>query len=105
MAVNKMALGIFLPLVAAACSLGMQPADVSFAILHDDGVTLELVVDVCAAGSETLVQETESSVTVEIRVDSKGGDCGWSEVVTLARPLGDRSLIDAYDNETIPVER
>ncbi len=38
-----------------------------------------------------------------MRVETKQGDCGFEADVELSAPLGTRRLIDAYDQETIPL--
>ena len=52
---------------------------------------------------ESSVAETAESVTIEMRVETKQGDCGFEADVELSAPIGTRRLIDAYDLETIPL--
>lgn len=87
----------------AACSQQMRPVEISVADVSEDGLTVELVVDACVREWEESVEESAASVVVGYRVTTKTGDCGFSGVITLATPLGDRVLIDAYRDEPIPL--
>lgn len=90
-------------LVFSSCSLLPGPADVTAATLFQDGVTLQLMVAVCASDASATVTESEDSVTVSVTAKRKAGDCGIGVNVTLDDQLGDRQLIDAYDGEAVDV--
>ncbi len=90
-------------LVLAACGQQMQPVEISVADVSEDGLTVELVINACAQEWEESVEESADSVVVGYRITTKTGDCGFSGVITLASPLGNRVLIDEYNNEPIPL--
>ena len=74
--------------------------------VSDDGLTVRVGVAACPEDPEdhaSSVAETAESVTVEMRVETKQGDCGFEADVELSAPIGTRRLIDAYDLETIPL--
>ena len=87
----------------AACGQQMRPVEISVADVSEDGLTIELIIDACVREWEESVEESPDSVVVGYRVATKTGDCGFSGVITLATPLGDRALIDEYHNEPIPL--
>jgi hypothetical protein len=88
-------------LVLSGCAQQMRTAEISHADVSENGLTIELVIDACVREREKSVEESAESVVVEYRITTKTGDCGFSGIITLATPLGDRVLIDAYDNEPI----
>ena len=91
-------------LVVAACGLISRPANITYAKLFEDGVTLQLNVVVCAETASGSFEEREDSVVVGVRVRPQGGDCGLGVTLVLDNPLGDRQLIDEFDDQAIPVE-
>jgi hypothetical protein len=69
---------------------------------------LELGVNSCNRNPRATVEESDTEVRISITIDEEtgngGGDCADHAVVTLSRPLGDRSVIDASSGETLTVQ-
>jgi hypothetical protein len=92
--------------IVAGCSESQSytTEDIVLAALFDGGRTLNLDVDVCAHDVEVEVEETTNQVVITAKAkELRMASCAFVASVTLKEPLGDRDLIDAYDDESIPV--
>lgn len=70
-----------------------------------DSATLELVADTCNAHPTAEVEERDDEVRVLLGVSRSWGDadCADSVVVTLARALGTRAVVDASTDRRVEV--
>ena len=86
----------------------MRTLEIVRADVFEDDLTVMFAIAACLRDLgefEESVVETADSVTVEYRAVSIRNDCGFTPVITLSGPLGDRVLIDASDNQPIPLTR
>lgn len=94
-----------LSMVIAACGWSWSMVDISQATLFENGLTLELGVDACTSDHAVEVEESQTTVLIEVSANEMAGDCGLGTIVTLESPLGDREVVDKFDNLTVPVTR
>lgn len=69
-----------------------------------DSTTLELSVDSCNRHPVARVTESDTEVRIRVSADpegSGGGDCADGASVNLAKPLGDRSVIDEVADKAV----
>jgi hypothetical protein len=67
---------------------------------------LQLWVDTCNADLSVSVEETYEEVRIAVTEESdpSGGDCADGIYVALARPLGDRTVIDEHTDAAVAVD-
>jgi hypothetical protein len=73
--------------------------------VSDDGRVLEFGILSCNGDPKVEVTESPTSVKIDIRAKSSNDDCSDGGRVRLARPLGDREVIDGKTDEPARIER
>ncbi len=102
MRLAKIALAGLTLAVLAGC-LNRTPT-IDFGLVSDDGLTLTILTDRCAEPITFTFEETPDQVIVDPRIRATDDDCGGSDfVVNLTEPLGDRTVIDDRNGNTIEI--
>jgi hypothetical protein len=89
-------LALALALLAAGCSSGREAGDVDTVYGKPASPQLELGINSCNQNPNAEVQEDDQEIRLSITVDETGSshdDCMDGLNVTLAKPLGDRTVI------------
>ena len=94
---------IVLGLTLAGCE-SERDANIKDGWMSPGGTRIRMIVDTCNARHKTEVVETATEVRVAVTArNDENGDCADAVEITLAEPLGARSLIDESDDEAVPV--
>lgn len=104
--IPRLGILILISAIMAGCSESQSytKENIVLATMSDNGRTLNVDIDVCAHDFKADVEETANEVVITAK--AKGlqmASCAVVASVTLKEPLGNRDLIDAYDDESIPI--
>ena len=87
--------------VAVSGSPIRTSATIGVAVLIDDD-RIEVSLD-CGSGVVWELDESPDRVVVDVRMFHRPGDCSAGTILELAKPLGDRPLIDAATGDAVEV--
>jgi hypothetical protein len=92
--------------LVALSSCGRESVGINGIVrVSEDGKVLTFATLSCNGDPKVKVTETDTEVQINIRAKSSGDDCADGATVTLARPLGDREVLDGKTDRPARVER
>ena len=87
-------------LLTSGCGSGWTQLQISWVSVSADGRTLDVGWH-CHVDAEVDVAESEKEIRLTLRAHNYKGDCADHVRTTLAKPLGDRLVVDAVTGTTV----
>ena len=88
-------------MLTSACGDDAQLVTIQFAVVGQDGRTLEVIVNACGA-VQVEAEEAADRVVLSASASNSGeGDCASGDVVVLDEPLNGRVLVDQLSGAVV----